>query len=253
MATHSSILAWGIPRTEDPGRLQFMGSQKGQTQLSDQTTTMTTTIFKRQPGQYFSVLRPLTGTGLRHPFELLETRSSLSRERSPFPDNSCWASLPVSCQRLPLSTCREEKCHSLAIVPSPLEMPRVSLISTGSSRGGFYREAEAGLKASIKESWGVMWATKGISVTHGWLCPWEKKEVYLYNVCINKAEYLDLTISAAVMFWLHTLLGKFRLGRNRKPKIQLIVAKSSHKNVRLGRNNELVRKCLVAKKKMLIC
>ena len=89
MATHSSILAWGIPRTEDPGRLQFMGSQKGQTQLSDQTTTMTTTIFKRQPGQYFSVLRSLTGTGLRHPFELLETRSSLSRERSPFPDNSC--------------------------------------------------------------------------------------------------------------------------------------------------------------------
>ena len=27
MATHSSILAWGIPRTEEPGGLQFMGSQ----------------------------------------------------------------------------------------------------------------------------------------------------------------------------------------------------------------------------------
>ena len=27
MATHSSILAWRIPRTEEPGRLQFMGSQ----------------------------------------------------------------------------------------------------------------------------------------------------------------------------------------------------------------------------------
>ena len=27
MATHSSILAWGIPWTEDPGELQFMGSQ----------------------------------------------------------------------------------------------------------------------------------------------------------------------------------------------------------------------------------
>ena len=25
MATHSSILAWRIPRTEEPGRLQFMG------------------------------------------------------------------------------------------------------------------------------------------------------------------------------------------------------------------------------------
>ena len=27
MATHSSILAWEIPWTEDPGRLQSMGSQ----------------------------------------------------------------------------------------------------------------------------------------------------------------------------------------------------------------------------------
>ena len=28
MATHSSILTWDIPRTEKPGRLQFMGSQE---------------------------------------------------------------------------------------------------------------------------------------------------------------------------------------------------------------------------------
>ena len=28
MATHSSILAWRIPWTEEPGRLQFMGSQE---------------------------------------------------------------------------------------------------------------------------------------------------------------------------------------------------------------------------------
>ena len=34
MATHSSILAWEIPQTEEPGRLQSMGSQKGQSQLS---------------------------------------------------------------------------------------------------------------------------------------------------------------------------------------------------------------------------
>ena len=37
-ATHSSILAWEIPWTEGPGKLQFMGSQKSQTRLSDQTT-----------------------------------------------------------------------------------------------------------------------------------------------------------------------------------------------------------------------
>ena len=27
-ATHSSILAWKIPRTEEPGRVQSMGSQE---------------------------------------------------------------------------------------------------------------------------------------------------------------------------------------------------------------------------------
>ena len=35
MATHSSILAWEIPWTEEPGGLQSMGSQKSRTQRSD--------------------------------------------------------------------------------------------------------------------------------------------------------------------------------------------------------------------------
>ena len=29
MTTHSNILAWKIPWTEDPGKLQSMGSQRG--------------------------------------------------------------------------------------------------------------------------------------------------------------------------------------------------------------------------------
>ena len=36
-ATHSSVLAWRIPRTEAPGGLQFMGSQKSRTRLSTHT------------------------------------------------------------------------------------------------------------------------------------------------------------------------------------------------------------------------
>ena len=35
MATHTSILAWRIPWTEEPGGLQSMGSQKNQKQLRD--------------------------------------------------------------------------------------------------------------------------------------------------------------------------------------------------------------------------
>ena len=34
MAAHSSILAWKIPWTEEPGRLPFMGSQRVGTQTS---------------------------------------------------------------------------------------------------------------------------------------------------------------------------------------------------------------------------
>ena len=35
METHSSILAWEIPWTEEPGGLQSMGLQNGWTWLSD--------------------------------------------------------------------------------------------------------------------------------------------------------------------------------------------------------------------------
>ena len=35
MATHSSIVAWRIPWTEEPGGLQSVGVAKSRTQLSD--------------------------------------------------------------------------------------------------------------------------------------------------------------------------------------------------------------------------
>ena len=41
MATHSSILAWRIPWTEEPGRLQSMGSQE-----PDMTERLTAHIVK---------------------------------------------------------------------------------------------------------------------------------------------------------------------------------------------------------------
>ena len=42
MATHSSILAWTIPWTEEPGRLQSMGLQE-----SDTTETLTLQQIRR--------------------------------------------------------------------------------------------------------------------------------------------------------------------------------------------------------------
>ena len=35
IATHSSVLAWEIPWTEESGRLQFVGLRKCQTRLSN--------------------------------------------------------------------------------------------------------------------------------------------------------------------------------------------------------------------------
>ena len=40
MATHSCILAWRIPWTEEPGGLQSMGSQKSQTQRLNSNSSM---------------------------------------------------------------------------------------------------------------------------------------------------------------------------------------------------------------------
>ena len=42
MATHSSILAWKIPWTEEPERLQSMGATKSQSWLSDKANTHST-------------------------------------------------------------------------------------------------------------------------------------------------------------------------------------------------------------------
>ena len=43
MATHSSILAWRIPWTEEPGGLQYKWSKKSRMWLSDSTAAATIT------------------------------------------------------------------------------------------------------------------------------------------------------------------------------------------------------------------
>ena len=40
MATHSSSLAWEIPWTEEPGRLESMGSQRDRTEQLSRNTDL---------------------------------------------------------------------------------------------------------------------------------------------------------------------------------------------------------------------
>ena len=53
MATHASILAWRIPWTEEPGRLQSTGSQS-QIRLSDFTFIFTPQL-RRLPALVFAI------------------------------------------------------------------------------------------------------------------------------------------------------------------------------------------------------
>ena len=64
MAPHSSTLAWKIPWTEEPGRLQSMGSQKSRTGLSDLTFTFHVHALEKEMATHSSVLAwRILGTG----------------------------------------------------------------------------------------------------------------------------------------------------------------------------------------------
>ena len=62
MATHSSILAWEIPWTEEPGRLQSMGLQRVGHDLATKQQQIYTWILKllliKYSTKYFSLLHP---------------------------------------------------------------------------------------------------------------------------------------------------------------------------------------------------
>ena len=64
MAPHSSTLAWEIPWTEEPGRLQSMGVAKSRTQLSDFTLTFHFHTLEKEMATHSNVLDwRIPGTG----------------------------------------------------------------------------------------------------------------------------------------------------------------------------------------------
>ena len=64
MAPHSSTLAWRIPWTEEPGRLQSLGVAESQTRLSDFTFTFHFHALEKEMATHCSVLAwRVPGTG----------------------------------------------------------------------------------------------------------------------------------------------------------------------------------------------
>ena len=56
LATHSSTLAWKLPWTGEPGRLQSMGFTKSRTRLSDFTFTFHFHALEKEMASHSSVL-----------------------------------------------------------------------------------------------------------------------------------------------------------------------------------------------------
>ena len=64
MATHSSTLAWKLPWTEEPGRLQSMGSLKSRTRLSNFTFTFPFHALEKETETHSSIFAwRIPGTG----------------------------------------------------------------------------------------------------------------------------------------------------------------------------------------------
>ena len=72
LATHSSILAWTAPWTMEPGRLQFMGLQRGRHNWSDLAHTHTWSVLlgdqsSQMKNSFFSIYNVL----ISHPIEYI--------------------------------------------------------------------------------------------------------------------------------------------------------------------------------------
>ena len=64
MAPHSNTLAWKIPWTEEPGRLQSMGVAQSQTRLSDFTFTFHLHALEKETATHSTFLTwRILGTG----------------------------------------------------------------------------------------------------------------------------------------------------------------------------------------------
>ena len=71
MATHSSILAWKIPKTGEPGKLQSMGSQRvGRAKLLQSCPTLCSPVDHGPPGCSVYGIFPGKNTGVGYHFLL---------------------------------------------------------------------------------------------------------------------------------------------------------------------------------------
>ena len=72
MATHSSILAWEMPWTEEPGRIQSMGSQRvGDNLAPKQQQQMLALVFLSNAKPCFPITSKLNFVGVSNRIDLV--------------------------------------------------------------------------------------------------------------------------------------------------------------------------------------
>ena len=90
MAPHSSTLAWKIPRTEEPGRLQSMGVAGSWTRLSDFTFTFHFHALEKEMATHSSVLAwRIPGTGEPGCYRLWDRTESDTTEATSQQQQQC--------------------------------------------------------------------------------------------------------------------------------------------------------------------
>jgi len=128
MTTHSSTLAWEIPWTEEPGRLQSMGSHKSRTRLSNWTAPKNNNKHLSFMKLLFFQERQLLKKSLQNQFinargdacsKTVEEREWSSRLFCQNPRGAL--RLVPSCQRLNVDNCAEHilAFHSSVVIQRP--------------------------------------------------------------------------------------------------------------------------------------
>ena len=104
MATHSSILAWRIPRTEEPGRLQSVGSQESDmTKPPPHSHTLNIHIYLRYmgfPGGLERNLPAMQETWVRFPGQEDHLEKGMATHSSVLAWKIPWAEKPGGLQSM---------------------------------------------------------------------------------------------------------------------------------------------------------
>ena len=149
MAIHSSTLAWKIPWTEEPDRLQSMGSQRVG---HDWATSLSFTLVERAwiHTQWYSRTEQVASTMLMNMVKCLKERGAQQRESMRLPPRSKSTFVPNPC--LP-GFSREASINHLPSQRAKVTQPRDSLIllsrpssmlheTLGKRRAGSMKEEE---------------------------------------------------------------------------------------------------------------